>query len=131
MREGGVAVVDFDKKKYIFPLPGLYTPFGGSRPLEVCDLPGHERLRQHYMDDAKRRGLRAIVFLVDASSLQRQLRDVAEFLFGLLSDRAVAAAAVPVAVACNKQDLPLAKGGAVIRRELEKEFQLLREIHAR
>ena len=99
--------------------------------MEILDLPGHERLRRRTLEDAKRRGLRGLVFLVDSSSLARQLRDVAEFLFAVLGDRTVAGNAIPVCVACNKQDLPTAKGAAVVRRELEKEFQLLRQTHSR
>jgi len=102
----------------------------GKAPLEVIDIPGHERLRSKYFDEVKP-SLRAIVYLVDSATLQKQLRDVAEYLFAALSDPAVADKALPVLVACNKQDLPLAKGSSVIRRELEKELNLLRRTQAR
>ncbi len=54
--------------------------------------------------DKRRSGLRAIVFLVDSSTVQKQLRDVAEFLFAVLRDKAVAGdRGLRVLVACNKQ----------------------------
>ena len=70
-------------------------------PLEVVDLPGHERLRSAHLSEVAPR-LRALVYLVDASALQKQLRDVAEFLFAALTDPAVPDSA-RLLIACNKQ----------------------------
>lgn len=50
-------------------------------------------------------------------------KDVAEYFYEFLSDAATKK--IPVLVACNKQDLPLAKAEDVIRKQLEKEFSAL------
>ncbi len=47
--------------------------------------------------------LRGLIYVVDSGSLQKQLRDVAVFLFSLLTNVVVHKAAPPVLVACNKQ----------------------------
>ncbi len=47
--------------------------------------------------------LRGLIYVVDSTSLQKQLRDVAVFLYGLLTSAVVHQAGAPVLVACNKQ----------------------------
>lgn len=44
---------------------------------QMVDLPGHERLRYKFLDQYKARA-RVIIFLVDSSTLQKDIRDVAE-----------------------------------------------------
>ena len=44
------------------------------------------------------------------------------FLYTVLSDNTVSGRALPVLVACNKQDQTLAKGSKVIQSNLEKEM---------
>lgn len=46
---------------------------------------------------------RAIVFVVDSAIFQKEVRDVAEFLYVLLTDSAVSRNAPTLLVACNKQ----------------------------
>lgn len=83
------------------PTAGLFAP-PGKTPLRVVDIPGHERVRAKFLEHEKRSSL-AIVYVVDSSTLQKQLRDAAEFLFNILSDPVVNANKVPVLIACNKQ----------------------------
>ena len=94
------------------------------------DVPGHERLRQKYIEHYKS-SVRGIIYVIDSSNVQKQLRDTAEFLFNILSEPTLFAARPPVLVACNKQDVGLAKGSGVIRRELQRELNLLRDTHSR
>ena len=47
---------------------------------------------------------------------------MAELTFDLLLDVAVRKGRVPILVACNKQDLALAKGCEAIRKQLEREM---------
>lgn len=53
---------------------------------------------------------------------QRELKDVAEFLYVLLTDSVLAQHAPPILIACNKTDQALAKGSKVIQVQLEKEM---------
>lgn len=46
---------------------------------------------------------RAIVFVVDSAIFQKEVRDVAEFLYTLLSDTVISRNAPALLVACNKQ----------------------------
>ncbi len=43
------------------------------------------------------------MFVVDSSILQKDVRDVAEFLYSILTDNIVARNAPTLVVACNKQ----------------------------
>jgi signal recognition particle receptor subunit beta len=43
----------------------------------MIDIPGHERVRGKFFDQYKSNA-RGIFFMVDASSLQKDIRDVAE-----------------------------------------------------
>ena len=94
------------------------------------DVPGHERLRQKYIDHYKN-SVRGIIYVIDSSNIQKQLRDTAEFLFNIISEPTLFAAKPQLLVACNKQDVGLAKGSGVIRRELQRELNLLRDTHSR
>jgi len=106
------------------------APLPSNPSLRAIDIPGHERVRIKLLDEVKS-GVRGVIYVVDSATVQKQLRDVAEYLFNVLSDPVVHKAKPKVMVACNKQDLSLSKGSSLIRRELEKELGLLRETHAR
>ena len=80
---------------------GIYSP-PGKQAVRMIDIPGHERVRQSYIDKLKS-STRGIVYVVDASDLSKQLRDATEFLFNILSDPEINSARIPVIVACNKQ----------------------------
>lgn len=45
--------------------------------VRVVDIPGHERLRGRFFDDYKD-SARGIVFVVDSTTLHKDIRDVAE-----------------------------------------------------
>lgn len=92
--------------------------------LRIVDIPGHERLRYKFFDKYKS-SARALVYVIDAVTLQKDIRDVAEFLYSLLSIISVEKH-IPVLVLCNKQDQTMAKGCGVIKTLLEKEINLLR-----
>ncbi|CAL8332766.1 unnamed protein product [Boreogadus saida] len=91
----------------------------------LIDLPGHDSLRSQYMEKFKS-AARAIVFVVDSAIFQKEVRDVAEFLYFLLTDAVVSRNAPTVLVACNKQDIPMAKSAKLIQQQLEKEMNTLR-----
>lgn len=69
---------------------------------------------------------RAILFVVDSSSVQKDIKDIAEYLYTVLSDSKVSGISPPVLIVCNKQDLTFSKGAKVIQGQLEKEMNTLR-----
>ncbi|XP_072174445.1 signal recognition particle receptor subunit beta-like [Diadema setosum] len=109
---------------------GPYLAIGqGSMSLEVIDVPGNERLRMQFWNRFKHQA-RGVVFLVDSSSIQKEVKEVAEYLYSLLSDEATTKNSTPFLLACNKQDITMAKSSKIIRTLLEKEMNTLRVIRA-
>ncbi|XP_026327500.1 signal recognition particle receptor subunit beta [Hyposmocoma kahamanoa] len=93
--------------------------------LRIVDLPGQERLRNKFYDQYKA-SAKAIVYVVDSVTIQKEIRDVAEYLYTILADPTVQSYSPSVLILCNKQDQPLAKGSQVIKSLLEKEINLVR-----
>ncbi|KYO36086.1 signal recognition particle receptor subunit beta isoform X1 [Alligator mississippiensis] len=93
--------------------------------MTLIDLPGHESLRLQFLEKFKA-AARAIVFVVDSVMFQREVKDVAEFLYQVLVDGMVLKNAPPLLIACNKQDITMAKSAKLIRLQLEKELNTLR-----
>uniref|UniRef100_W5MU40 Signal recognition particle receptor subunit beta n=2 Tax=Lepisosteus oculatus TaxID=7918 RepID=W5MU40_LEPOC len=93
--------------------------------MTLIDLPGHESLRPQYIEKFKS-SARVIVFVVDSAIFQKEVRDVAEFLYSLLTDSVVVKNAPALVVACNKQDVTMAKSAKLIQQQLEKELNTLR-----
>ncbi|XP_004543691.1 signal recognition particle receptor subunit beta [Maylandia zebra] len=91
----------------------------------LIDLPGHDSLRPQYLEKFKS-AARAIVFVVDSAIFQKEVRDVAEFLYVLLTDAVITRNAPALVVACNKQDITMAKSAKLIQQQLEKELNTLR-----
>ncbi|CAL1570557.1 unnamed protein product [Knipowitschia caucasica] len=91
----------------------------------LIDLPGHDSLRPQYLEKFKS-AARAIVFVVDSAIFQKEVRDVAEFLYVLLTDNIIYRNVPAIFVACNKQDIPMAKSAKLIQQQLEKEMNTLR-----
>ncbi|GFN91800.1 signal recognition particle receptor subunit beta-like [Plakobranchus ocellatus] len=109
----------------VTPNSGEYVVTQKNKKLRVIDLPGHERLRGQMLDEYKTLA-RALVFVIDSGTLQKDIKEVAEYLYTVLSDKALSSQAPPILVLCNKQDLTLAKGAKVVRSQLEKEINTLR-----
>ncbi|XP_069752663.1 signal recognition particle receptor subunit beta [Narcine bancroftii] len=100
-----------------------------ARAVTVHDLPGHESLRHQYLDKHKN-DARAIIFVVDSVLFQKEVKDVAEFLYMLLTDAVIVKNAPPLLVVCNKQDVAMAKSSKLIQQQLEKELNTLRTIRS-
>lgn len=94
--------------------------------LRLVDVPGHERLRMKFFDQYKET-TRALIFVIDAMTFQKDLRDVAEFLYNILLDNTISYNSPSMLILAHKQDLPMAKGISLIQSNLEKELNLLRE----
>nr|QBH73245.1 putative ARL3 [Franklinothrips vespiformis] len=94
--------------------------------LKIVDIPGHERLRFRFLDQYKS-ATRAFIFVVDALTFQKDIRDVAEYLYTVLTDSAVMSANPSVLILAHKQDQPMAKGCALLQANLERELNVLRQ----
>ncbi|KAG7470995.1 hypothetical protein MATL_G00119700 [Megalops atlanticus] len=104
----------------------LYRPKNDTGSgLTLIDLPGHESLRPQYVEKFKS-AARAIVFVVDSAVFQKEVRDVAEFMYSLMTDSVVARNAPTLLVVCNKQDITMAKSAKLIQQQLERELNTLR-----
>ncbi|KAL4707819.1 hypothetical protein ACJJTC_001765 [Scirpophaga incertulas] len=93
--------------------------------LRIIDLPGQERLRNKFFDHYKSTA-KAIIYVIDSVTIQKEIRDVAEYLYSILLDLVVQHNNPAILILCNKQDQPLAKGSQVIKGLLEKEINLVR-----
>lgn len=100
------------------------------RLLHLIDIPGHERVREALFDKSSSQA-RGIVYVIDSGTVSKQVRDVAEFLFKILSSPVVDSVRPSVLVVCNKQDQPLVKGSEGVKALLEKEMTNLRIAHSR
>lgn len=89
--------------------------------LRIIDIPGHERLREKFFDKYKSIA-RGIVFVIDSVTLQKDVRDVAEYLYNILADNIVSSTTPSILILCNKQDVSLAKGPNAVKSILEKEL---------
>ncbi|EFO21392.1 hypothetical protein LOAG_07098 [Loa loa] len=88
----------------------------------LIDFPGSERLRKQLFGNylQKNRGsLKGIIFVLDSSTFSKKSRDVAAFLYDVLHE---SEKKIPILVACNKQNCPLAKSSQAVRTALEREF---------
>lgn len=95
------------------------------KSVELVDIPGDERIRDRLFGKY-RDNIRAIIVVVDSANVQAEVRNVAELLFDLLSSRSINKQLSSILVACNKQDLTLAKECEAIKVMLEKEITALR-----
>ncbi|XP_049631953.1 signal recognition particle receptor subunit beta [Suncus etruscus] len=93
--------------------------------LTLIDLPGHESLRLQFLERFKS-SARAVVFVVDSATFQREVKDVAEFLYQVLIDSMNLKNTPSFLIACNKQDITMAKSAKLIQQQLEKELNTLR-----
>jgi len=100
----------------------------GNKKIAVVDVPGHGRLR--YLLDQFLPVAGAIVFVVDAASFRVEFRHVAEYLYELLTNKAVSRFGTPILVACNKRDVPTAADVASIKKTLLAELDELRRSRA-
>lgn len=97
---------------------------GKSRPTTVVDFPGHPRLRSQLSDSLRR--TKKIIFVIDSSKVQTQIRDTAEFLYDLFTNPAMDNGP-PLLIACNKSDIPGARPPARVKLALQQEIEKIRK----
>ncbi|KAJ3281474.1 hypothetical protein HK104_011454 [Borealophlyctis nickersoniae] len=96
--------------------------------VHVVDLPGHEKLRFRFADFMP--VTRGIAFVIDSTTVARNVRDVAEYLYDVLVNPHVQKLEIPILVVCNKKDMLLALNEEKIRSLLEAEIDRLRTTRA-
>lgn len=99
----------------------------GKGSVRIVDIPGHERLRAKFFEQYKNTA-KGIVFVIDSVTLQKDVRDVADYLYTILCDNLIAS--IPILILCNKQDEAMAKAPGAIKIILEKELNLIRTTRA-
>ena len=65
---------------------------------------------------------RAVILVVDSVNFDKEVSDMAGLLYDLLSDPVIHKRKISLLVACNKQDLTLARRAEAITKHLEKEM---------
>jgi len=98
--------------------------------LHLIDIPGHERVRAAVLEKSVR-SARGVVYVVDSGTVSKQVKDVAEYLYKVLSDPVLYSNRPSVLVVCNKQDVPLVKSSEAVQALLEREITSLRIAHSR
>ncbi|KAJ3055958.1 hypothetical protein HK097_008567 [Rhizophlyctis rosea] len=98
------------------------------RLVHIVDLPGHEKLRFRFSEFTPI--TKGIVFILDSTTLNRNIRSVAEYLYDILVNKHVQKREVPILVLCNKNDLLLALGKEKVQELVEGEIDRLRATRA-
>ena len=99
---------------------------------KLIDIPGHERIRikelEKCISDTK-----ALIFVIDAEKVRDDVRDSAEYFVNILSNpilypKISSSCKLNILIICNKQDVAMAKSANAIKKMLENEIQILKEI---
>ncbi|KAI8998188.1 signal recognition particle receptor beta subunit-domain-containing protein [Gaertneriomyces semiglobifer] len=94
------------------------------RAAHIVDLPGHEKLRFKYAEYIA--SAAGVVFIVDSTTIARQVRQAAEYLYDILANRYTQRNEIPLLILCNKCDVLLALKEDRIKALLEEEIDRLR-----
>jgi signal recognition particle receptor subunit beta len=92
--------------------------------VRIVDVPGHPKLRSDALRELAR--AQAVVFVVDSVSFAGERKEVAKFLFDILSDEAFQTRKIPLMIACNKCEKLTAHPPDFIRKRLEREIDAAR-----
>jgi len=97
-----------------------------NKPLNIVDVPGHEAIRLQFLEKHKSKA-RGVIFVVDSETFLGDLKDVAEYLYNVFTDKTLNKIHPQVCIACNKQDLVMAKSKRLIQTKLEEELNTVRK----
>lgn len=106
-----------------------------STTFKLIDIPGHERIRTKELEKCIS-DTKALIFVIDAEKVRDDIRDSAEFLVNILSNpilypKISNACKLNVLIICNKQDCAMAKSSNAIKKMLENEIEILKEIEGK
>ncbi|KAJ3152128.1 hypothetical protein HDU86_005973 [Geranomyces michiganensis] len=131
LRYGGIVAThtSIETNESRFPLPtASSTPTTPGPSVHLVDLPGHEKLRFKYTEHIASTG--GIIFVLDSTTISRDLRPAAEYLYDILVNRYTQRNEVPLLILCNKSELLMALPIEKIRTLLEGEIEKLRTSRA-
>ncbi|KAL8150977.1 hypothetical protein V2J09_020785, partial [Rumex salicifolius] len=117
-------VTSMEPNEDTFVLHSESTKKGKFKPVHIVDVAGHSRLRpklDEYLLQAA-----GLVFVVDALEFLHSCRQVAEYLYDILTKASIVKKKVPVLILCNKTEKVSAHSKEFIRKQLEKEIDKLR-----
>ena len=101
-----------------------------SKTIRILDIPGNLRIRQRDFD-ANKASAKAIVFVIDSTTINDESKDVADYLYDILREKVFRQQRLPLLIVCNKQDLNNGnETSSSIRRLLEKELTMKRRTRA-
>jgi len=100
-----------------------------TKQVEIVDIPGNDKIRGKFIEQYKRMA-KSIIFVVDSANYHKEAKDIAQYLYNeILTDDVLSRFGnLRILIACNKQDLDLAKSKTAVQNHLEKEIELLRKI---
>jgi len=97
----------------------------------VVDTPGHQRVRSVWHNyvgrNAGSQAATHILFMINSVDVRKDVKEVAQFLYDILSDSEVQDEEIPVMLLCTKSDMETACPERTIRPLIERQLQQLRE----
>eukprot|EP00045_Choanoeca_perplexa_P002573 m.25341 g.25341 ORF g.25341 m.25341 type:complete len:239 (+) comp11588_c0_seq1:36-752(+) len=91
--------------------------------IRIVDIPGHPRLAENLLNEHAVEA-QALVFIIDSAVFNKDVRQVAELLYTVLTHPSLVD--IPVLLLCNKQDIVTAAKNRSVVAKLEKELTQLR-----
>merc|ERR1712226_173164 len=113
-------------------------PFGLNDSYNLVDIPGHERVRMQILEKHIK-DTKALIFVIDAENTaddtDNDLRDSAEYFINILGNpelysRTPKKDQLNILIICNKQDSASAKSSEQIKKQLQNEIQILKDIYS-
>lgn len=99
---------------------------GKTKQLSLVDIPGSSSIREQIFDNYKYQII-GMIYIIDGSTISRNIKDVAAYLYQLLIDDVISKFHPHILIACNKQDLLQSKSKRVIQGLLENELNTVRK----
>ncbi|CAF1491736.1 unnamed protein product [Adineta steineri] len=75
-----------------------------SKEIHIIDIPGNLRIRQRDFS-AEKSSAKAIVFVIDSTTVKEDSKDVSDYLYDILSEKSFRQQRIPLLIFCNKQDI--------------------------
>lgn len=85
----------------------MFVNLSSDRPtkkVHVIDVPGNLRIRQRDFN-ANKHSAKAIIFVIDSTTIRQESKDVSDYLFDILSEKSFRQQRLPLLIFCNKQDI--------------------------
>lgn len=101
-----------------------------AKKIRVIDVPGNLRIRQRDFNSEKA-SAKAIIFVIDSTTINKDSKDVSDYLYDILREKAFRQQRLPLLIFCNKQDLNNDNETIQsIRQLLENELTMKRKTRA-